>query len=114
VNKTALTTMILIAGLGMALIATVGTSSAQHRPMSLQWNESCYGQDVRCPDGHYHGPDGSVQPDRCDNGFKNEHPCKCEVSQDETCDPKAHAKPGKMCKTNCREKACSCLSMCPS
>ena len=54
--------------------------------------------DSRGSDGHFHDPDtGAVQPDQCDNSFKNKTPCTCEKTEDK-CDGVA-ANPGAKCKT---------------
>jgi hypothetical protein len=71
-------------------------------------------QEGRDKDGHYRDPlTGAVQPDRCDNSFKNTHPCRC--SRTKECDPK-HQKdhPSVECQTYCRTDACSCVSECGS
>src|SRR6266403_5206600 len=74
---------------------------------------AAFPQDERGPDGHYHAPDGEVQPEMCDNSFKNQHPCEC--SRATSCDPKDQkAHPSNLCKTYCRTQACSCLSACSS
>ncbi len=100
----------------LAFLMATGTHLNAQNPYPPGHRHPARTQDGRCEDGHFHidCEDGKPQPDLCDNGFKNEHPCQCEVAQDTVCDPEAHAKPGKRCKTYCREKACSCLSMCPS
>jgi hypothetical protein len=69
--------------------------------------------DHRGKDGKFHDPDsGEVQPEMCDNGFKNEHKCECykTTTQCEGTEPG----PAKRCQTFCRLKACSCVSTCGS
>ena len=70
--------------------------------------------DGRGTDGHYHDPyTGAVQPEHCDNGFKNEHPCNCERATDD-CSNKdgVSAAPGKKCSTYCRANDCHCHGSC--
>jgi hypothetical protein len=72
--------------------------------------------DSRGPDGHFHDPvTGVVQPDQCDNSFKNKTPCTCEKAQDkqDKCDSN-HANPGAKCKTYCRRDDCHCVNSCTS
>jgi hypothetical protein len=68
----------------------------------------------RGKDGKYHDPEtGEVQPDHCDNSFKNEHPCDC--SRAKSCDPDAMSHhPTRVCKTWCRTNACGCVNECTS
>jgi hypothetical protein len=69
--------------------------------------------DSRGPDGNFHDPEtGAVQPDQCDNSFKNKTPCTCEKAQDK-CDTVA-TNPGAKCKTYCRIHDCHCLNSCSS
>jgi len=72
-------------------------------------------QEGRGKDGHFHDPvTGEVQPDRCDNSFKDTHPCECNRS-DMKCDhdtSKEH--PSSICKTYCRTNACGCTNGCSS
>ena len=71
--------------------------------------------DGRGDDGHFHDPEtGAVQPDKCDNYEKNQHPCTCNRA-DQQCDhdsSKEH--PSRICKTWCRTNACGCLNKCGS
>ena len=71
-------------------------------------------QEGRGPDGNYHDPTtGAAQPERCDNGFRNTHPCEC--SRTTECDPKRQKDhPSSLCKTYCRTDACGCVSKCGS
>ena len=70
-------------------------------------------QDERGPDGKYHNPiTGEAQPEYCDNGSNNSHPCEC--SRATACDPKAKAaqNPSIKCKTYCRPNDCNCCPEC--
>ena len=68
--------------------------------------------DRRGPDGHFHDPNtGAVQPDHCDNGFDNPHPCTCQRASEANCDSEP-GYPGKMCKTYCRTNDCHCVNTC--
>jgi hypothetical protein len=94
-----------------ALVATVllaGTlATFQARPQ----DEPCDGRDVRCSDGHYHAPDGTVQPDTCATHEKDSHPCECERAK--VCNgggSNEKQEPGAKCQTYCRKKACSCIT----
>lgn len=71
-------------------------------------------QEGRGQDGKFHDPEtGAVQPDRCDNGFKNTHPCRCSRAM--SCDPDAMAHhPTRVCQTWCRTDACTCVNECSS
>jgi hypothetical protein len=64
-------------------------------------------------DGHYRHPfTGEVEPDMCDNSFKNEHPCTCNHADDMCTYP--NSTPSYKCKTYCRPKACKCVNSCTS
>jgi hypothetical protein len=66
-------------------------------------------QEGRGKDGHFHDPEtGNVQPDTCDNSFKNTHPCTCEKTK--SCDVKPEH--DRTCQVYCRKDACRCLAEC--
>ena len=80
------------------------------------------GQDHLCSDGHYHAPNGDIQPDHCDNAPNGpnkdnptmDHDCMCERTSD-MCDTRGDvSRPGAKCKTYCRPKQCNCASKCDS
>ena len=76
---------------------------------------SCYqdGHEVRCSDGRYHAPDGSVQPDLCSNYEKDTHPCECLRATVCPKDggPNRGMTPGPKCQTHCRNDACGCVML---
>lgn len=69
----------------------------------------------RGKDGKFHDPyTGEVQPDRCDNSFKNTHPCTCNRA-DMKCDHDTRKEhPTQVCQTFCRTNACGCANTCGS
>jgi hypothetical protein len=69
-------------------------------------------QEGRGHDGHFHGPDGSVQPDTCSTREGDEHPCECNRAK--VCEgggPNTKQEAGSKCKTFCRKDACSCVTV---
>jgi hypothetical protein len=96
------------------LLVAAFLSAPAPRPQDDGGGQACNkgGEEVRCPDGHYHDyHDGHIQPDSCDNfktGKAEVHDCECERAT--TC----HGKftPGPKCKTECRDHACACVKNC--
>jgi hypothetical protein len=72
-------------------------------------------QEGRDKDGHFHDPEtGEIQPDHCDNSFKNEHPCTCNHADDKCDHDTKKEHPTRLCKTWCRTDACGCANHCGS
>jgi hypothetical protein len=66
-------------------------------------------QESRGKDGKFHDPEtGEVQPDTCNNSFKNTHPCECEKTK--VCGTKLEH--DRTCQVYCRKDACRCLAEC--
>jgi hypothetical protein len=103
----------------LSLFLLLGVASLGGSPARPQSDYQCPdGQDHRCSDGKFHAPDGSVQPEACDNMPKGSteamHNCDCERSS-ASCDTRGDVShPGAKCQTYCRPKACKCASPCDS
>ena len=103
--------------LTIALGLSAGYLAAWPQPQGGD-HPPCYskeGADVRCADGKFHGPDGKVQPEVCDNSSsKNSktlmHNCQCERAVSAKCEENAQMEPGSKCGTYCRKETCACAS----
>lgn len=94
----------LIFGLCLLMAGTLSAFQPQD-------DDSCWGKDTRCQDGHYRAPDGTIQPDTCATHENDTHPCECQRAT--ACvggGPNGGQEPGAKCKTYCRKNACSCVT----
>jgi hypothetical protein len=92
------------------LILTICLALATGLSTFSQDDSSCNGRDVRCSDGHYHAPDGTIQPDTCATHEGDTHPCQCErATKCGSGGPNLATEPGSKCQTYCRKNACTCV-----